>query len=66
VRSALVALFDCFLVHPGSLDGKGPQLAGEDYWIEPVIGARAIEGYEEKLRPVLVTGAERNPRGSFP
>lgn len=28
-------------------------LAGSGYWIEPVISEHAIEGYDEKLRPVL-------------
>jgi hypothetical protein len=28
-------------------------LVGSGYWIEPVISEHAIEGYDEKLRPVL-------------
>lgn len=66
VREALLQLFDCFVIHPGSPAGEGSDLVGEGHWIEPVIGERAVEGYEEKLRPVLVTGMGSRWQGPRP
>jgi hypothetical protein len=64
VREALLQLFDSFVIHPGSPEGEGSDLVGEGRWIEPVIGERAVEGYEEKLRPVLVLGTGFKMAGS--
>lgn len=60
VRAALMGIFDCFLLHRGAPEGRANlELVGEGYWIEPVINKHAIEGYDEKLRPVLA----RKPLG---
>ncbi|HST69023.1 MAG TPA: recombinase family protein [Solirubrobacterales bacterium] len=60
VRAALMGIFDCFLLHRGVPDGRANlELVGDGYWIEPVIAEHAVEGYDEKLRPVLA----RKPLG---
>jgi DNA invertase Pin-like site-specific DNA recombinase len=64
VRAALGQLLDCFLIRPGSPEGSSPELVAEGYWIEPKIGERAVEGYVEKLRPVLVSGTGKAPSAS--
>jgi DNA invertase Pin-like site-specific DNA recombinase len=64
VRAALGQLFDCFLIHSGTPEGSSAELVAEGYWIEPKIGERAVEGYEEKLQPVLVSGAGTAPPAS--
>jgi len=54
VRGALMGIFDCFRLHRGVPDGRANlDLVGDGYWIEPVISEHAVEGYDEKLRPVL-------------
>jgi DNA invertase Pin-like site-specific DNA recombinase len=52
VRSALLRLFDGFVLHRGLPDETHVELIGE-VWIEPIVSQKAIEGYDEKLRPVL-------------
>jgi hypothetical protein len=52
VRSALMRLFDGFVLHRGTPAEAHVELIGET-WIEPIVSQRAIEGYDEKLRPVL-------------
>jgi hypothetical protein len=53
-RAALMRLFDHFVLHRGRPEGAAHlELIGEGYWIEPVISDQAVEGYDEKLRPVL-------------
>lgn len=52
VRSALLRLFDGFVLHRAMPDHAHVELIGE-YWIEPLVSSRAVEGYDEKLRPVL-------------
>lgn len=53
VRAALLRLFDGFLLHRGVPQHAHVELIGER-WIEPLVSRRAVEGYDEKLRPVLV------------
>ncbi len=54
VRAALMGIFDHFVLHRGVPSERANlELVGEGYWIEPVINEHAIEGYDEKLRPVL-------------
>jgi hypothetical protein len=54
VRAALMRLFDHFILHGGRPEGEAHlELIGDGYWIEPVVSDQAIEGYDEKLRPVL-------------
>ena len=53
-RASLMRLFDHFILHRGVPDdGAHLELIGDGYWIEPVINEEAVEGYDEKLRPVL-------------
>lgn len=52
VRAALLRLFDGFVLHRGVPERAHVELIGES-WIEPIVSARTIEGYEEKMRPVL-------------
>jgi hypothetical protein len=52
VRSALLRLFDGFVLHRDVPEQAHVELIGE-YWIEPIVSQQAIEGYDEKLRPVL-------------
>ncbi len=52
VRSALLRLFDGFLLHRGVPDEAHVELIGET-WIEPIVSQQAVEGYDEKLKPVL-------------
>jgi site-specific DNA recombinase len=59
VRAALLRLFDRFVLHEGAPESAHMELVGEGYWIEPVISERAVEGYDEKLHPVLA----RKPLG---
>jgi site-specific DNA recombinase len=58
MRSALLRLFDGFVLHRGVPDETHVELIGET-WIEPRVSQRVVEGYEEKLRPVLA----RKPHG---
>jgi hypothetical protein len=51
VRSALLRLFDGFVLHRDVPVQAHVELIGE-YWIEPIVSQQAVEGYE-KLRPVL-------------
>jgi DNA invertase Pin-like site-specific DNA recombinase len=54
VRAALMGIFDRFVLHQGVPAGRANlDLVGEGYWIEPVISDHAVEGLDEKLRPVL-------------
>jgi hypothetical protein len=47
-------LFDHFVLHRGRPEGEAHlELIGDGYWIEPVVSDQAVEGYDEKLRPVL-------------
>jgi DNA invertase Pin-like site-specific DNA recombinase/predicted RNA-binding Zn-ribbon protein involved in translation (DUF1610 family) len=52
VRSALLRLFDGFVLHRGVPEQAHVELIGEN-WIEPIVSRQAVEGYDEKLRPVL-------------
>ena len=52
VRSALLRLFDGFVLHRGLPEETHVELIGET-WIEPIISQQAIEGYDERMRPVL-------------
>jgi DNA invertase Pin-like site-specific DNA recombinase len=52
VRSALLRLFDGFVLHRGVPELAHVELIGE-HWLEPVVSQRAVEGYDEKMRPVL-------------
>lgn len=52
VRSALLRLFDGFVLHRGTPDHAHVELIGE-CWIEPIVSQQAVAGYDEKLRPVL-------------
>jgi DNA invertase Pin-like site-specific DNA recombinase len=69
VRAALMRLFKRFVLHRGTPEGAHLELVGEGYWIEPLISERAVEGYDEKLRPVLARKplgqAENNLRQSL-
>jgi DNA invertase Pin-like site-specific DNA recombinase len=69
VRAALLRLFDRFVLHEGAPESAHMELVGEGYWIEPVISERAVEGYDEKLHPVLARKplgqAENNLRQSL-
>jgi DNA invertase Pin-like site-specific DNA recombinase len=54
VRAALMGIFDCFVLRRDTPSGRvNLELVGDGYWIEPIIGEHAVEGYDEKLRPVL-------------
>lgn len=59
VRAVLMRLFDHFLFHPELPANANVDLIGSRYWIEPVLGERAIAGYDEKMKPVLA----REPLG---
>ena len=59
VRAALMRLFDRLVLRNGTPESAHMELVGEDYWIEPIVSERAVEGYDEKLRPVLA----RKPLG---
>ncbi|MQA74179.1 MAG: hypothetical protein GEU88_07555 [Solirubrobacterales bacterium] len=53
VRAVLARMFDHFRLH---LADGGPvhlELLAAEVWIEPVIADRAIEGYGQRMRPVL-------------
>jgi DNA invertase Pin-like site-specific DNA recombinase len=70
VRAALMSIFDHFVLHRGAPAGRANlDLVGSGYWIEPVISEHAIEGYDEKLRPVLAQKplgqAENNFNGTL-
>ena len=69
MRAALLRLFDRFVLHRGTPESAHMELVGEGYWIEPVISEHAVEGYDEKLRPVLARKplgqAENNLRQSL-
>jgi hypothetical protein len=52
VRSALLRLFDGFVLHRGVPEEAHVELIGE-HWIEPLVSKKVVEGYEEKLHPVL-------------
>jgi site-specific DNA recombinase len=54
VRAALERLFDRFLFHPELPAEAHVELIGSRYWIEPVLSERAIEGYDEKMKPILL------------
>jgi site-specific DNA recombinase len=54
VRAALERLFDRFLFHPELPAKAHVELIDSRYWIEPVLSERAIEGYDETLKPILV------------
>jgi hypothetical protein len=54
VRAALERLFDRFLFHPELPAEAHVELIDSRYWIEPVLSERAIEGYDEKTKPILV------------
>ncbi len=78
-QAALMRLFDRFILHRGRPEGDAHlELVGDGYWIEPVINDEAVDGYDEKLRPVLtpkpiegvsstkpLEGAENNFTQSF-
>jgi hypothetical protein len=51
VRSALLRLFEGFVLHRGTPEHAHVELIGE-CWIEPIVSTHAVEGYDEKLRPV--------------
>lgn len=59
VRAALERLFDRFLFHPELPAQAHVELIDSRYWIEPILSDRAIEGYDEKMKPILV----REPLG---
>lgn len=59
VRAALERLFDRFLFHPEIPAEAHVELIASRYWIEPVLSERAIEGYDERMEPILV----REPLG---
>lgn len=59
VRAVLMRLFDHFVFHPELPANAHVDLIGNRYWIEPVMSERAIAGYSEKMKPVLV----REPLG---
>jgi DNA invertase Pin-like site-specific DNA recombinase len=71
-RAALMRVFDHFRLHVGQPEeGAHLELIGDGYWIEPVMSGEQVEGYDEKLRPVLTTEPPRageaipnNPNGS--
>lgn len=52
VRSSLLRLFDGFVLHRGVPEEAHVELIGE-HWIEPLVSQQAVEGYDEKMRPVL-------------
>ena len=52
VCAALLRLFDGFVLHRGFPEQSHVELVGET-WIEPIVSKQAVEGYDEKLRPVL-------------
>jgi len=52
VRSALLRLFDGFVLHRDIPDRAHVELI-DTRWIEPLVSERAVAGYDEKLRPVL-------------
>jgi hypothetical protein len=52
VRSALLRLFEGFVLHRGVPAEAHVELIGES-WIEPIVNRQAVEGYDEELRPVL-------------
>lgn len=54
VRAVLRRLFDRFVFHPEMPEQAHVELIGKRYWIEPVVNERAVAGYDEKMRPVLV------------
>ena len=70
VRATLLRLFDRFILHPGLPEKAHVELASPERWIEPVLSEQAIEGYDEKLRPVLrrepLCDAENNYRQGSP
>ncbi|HEY3435484.1 MAG TPA: recombinase zinc beta ribbon domain-containing protein, partial [Solirubrobacterales bacterium] len=67
VRAALTRLFDSFVIHNGAPETAHVELVGER-WIEPVVSNRTVDGYDEKIEPVLsgdpviaaASGAENN------
>jgi hypothetical protein len=52
VRAALLRLLDGFVLHAGTPSEAQVELIGET-WIEPIVSALAVAGYDETLRPVL-------------
>jgi hypothetical protein len=46
------SLFHGFVLHRGVPEQAHVELIGE-CWIEPIVSQQAVEGYDEKLRPVL-------------
>lgn len=53
VRAVLRRLFDRFLFHKNEPAEAHIELIGDNYWIEPVVSQRAIEGYDENMRPII-------------
>lgn len=52
VRSSLLRLFDGFVLHRGVPKEAHVELIGE-HWLEPLVSQQAVEGYDEKMKPVL-------------
>ena len=53
VSATLLRLFDHFTYHVGIPANANVELIDTDSWIEPAIASRAVEGYDERMRPVL-------------
>lgn len=59
VSATLLRLFDHFTYHVGIPESANVELIGSESWIEPTVAERAVEGYDEKMQPVLT----REPLG---
>lgn len=55
VRAVLLRLFDSFTLHVATEEPErvNADLLGVEYWLEPAVSAQAIEGYDEKMLPIL-------------
>jgi len=62
VSATLLRLFDHFTYHIGIPADANVELIDTDSWIEPAIASRAVEGYDNEMRPIL----PREPLGQAP
>jgi DNA invertase Pin-like site-specific DNA recombinase len=53
VRAALTRQFERFVIHDSVPARAHVELINADFWIEPVMRAKAVEGYTEDVRPIL-------------
>lgn len=53
VRAVLARMFNHFKLHVADGGPVHLELLGAEHWIEPIVADRAIEGYGDRMRPIL-------------